>query len=112
MTNVIERAKAHFAQEGPKEIEVPEWGDENGPLIIYSSPMTLQDRDVCLEQAGGPNLKFHLYAIIRKAKDADGNPIFTKADKSDLLYKVDPSVLIRVGAEIVGTTSVEGMEKN
>ena len=40
--SAIDRAKAHFKSLQIKAIEVPEWGDENGPLIVYVEPFTLK----------------------------------------------------------------------
>ena len=39
----IERAKTHFAEQDVKVIKVPEWGEEDKPLEIYSKPLTLSE---------------------------------------------------------------------
>ena len=39
----IERAKAHFAEQDVKVIEVAEWGEDDKPLKIYSKPLTLAE---------------------------------------------------------------------
>ena len=36
----IDRAVAHFSAQEVRTIEVPEWGDEDGPLVIYVEPFT------------------------------------------------------------------------
>jgi hypothetical protein len=48
-----------------------------------------------------------LYSIITKALDADGNKLFTIADKDKLLNNADVSVLAEVSAKILGTTNQE-----
>ena len=39
----IERAVAHFSAQEFRAIEVPEWGDDDGPLVIYVEPFTLRE---------------------------------------------------------------------
>ena len=50
-----------------------------------------------------------------KAKDMEGNQLFSRSDKPDLMRNCDPDVLIRVANNIMGTdedTSFEVLEKN
>lgn len=112
----IDQAKAHFSTFKTIECEVPEWGKKNDkgkfePLIIYSGPVTLMDRAVCIEKAGGENLKFFAYLLIRMGKDKDGNKLFHPGDKADLMHKVDSNIVIRVGKEILRVDEQEDMEK-
>ena len=54
-------------------------------------------------------------ALIMKAKDAEGNCLFTKADKPELMRSCDPDVLIRVASQIMDTgnsSDLETLEKN
>ena len=37
--SVIDKAKQHFSGQEITKIAVPEWGDENEPLYIYSKPL-------------------------------------------------------------------------
>ena len=53
-----------------------------------------------------------VYAIITKSLDADGNKLFTLADKESLMTKADVEVLSNVASEILGSvTSEEAQEK-
>ena len=40
----IDRAVAHFSAQEVRTIEVPEWGDDDGPLLIYVEPFTLREQ--------------------------------------------------------------------
>ena len=109
---VLDNAVNHFEAQERIEYEVPEWGnDKNTPLIIYADPVTLADRSICFEKAGGTNLTFYIYLIIRMAKDKDGKQLFKAGDKATLLYKVDPDVVQRVGTAIARADSFDDLEK-
>ena len=41
--SVIDNAKKHFAEQDVKVIEVPEWGEDDKPLRIFSKPLTLAE---------------------------------------------------------------------
>lgn len=112
MNDILKKAIDHFAGQEKLKIEVPEWGDDKGPAIFFSAPMTLADRNFCIEKAGGANLKFHVYSIIRMLKNEDGTPVFKGGEAYDLQTKVDPTVLLRIGQQILRAPSVEDMEKN
>lgn len=108
--DILENARKHFDQ-GRQSMDVPEWGDGKNPAVIYWDPVTLMDRNDAVEKAGGANLKFHAYMVIRKAKDADGNRIFKDVEASDFFYKVDPGVVVRISNSMLNVADVEGMEK-
>ena len=62
--------------------------------------------------ANGGDLEVMVYAIITKSLDADGNKLFTLADKETLMNKADVEVLSNVASEILGSiTSDEAKEK-
>lgn len=109
--SVLQKAKDHFAGMERLEIEVPEWGTENKPLKIFSNPVTLKDRKICLQKAGGENLEFFAYLLIRMAEDEKGEKLFKAGDKADLIYRVDSRVLIRLGAQILRAEEEEDLAK-
>ena len=43
--HIIEKAKSHFKNQNVNVIEVPEWGEEGSPFLIYSTPFTLAEKD-------------------------------------------------------------------
>ncbi len=99
---IIDRVRAHFDSKEAKIIEVPEWGDGNESLYIYVTPMTLAQKNRLYKMAKDDDLSLMVEALILKAKDKDDNPIFTRADKPDLMRSCDPDILIRVANSIIG----------
>ena len=113
MTNqVMDRIKAHFDSKEVKIIEVPEWGDSGNPLYIHSSPLTLAQKNRLYKMAKDDDLGLMVEALIMKAKDVEGNCIFSRADKPDLMRSCDPDVLIRIATAIMETSNFEAAEKN
>jgi hypothetical protein len=113
VSSVIEQMKRHFAAFGTQSIEVPEWGEDGKPLVIYYTPMTLAEKqrlDYALEREGRVGRLAD--ALIMKALDAQGKPLYTVADKKALREEVDPDVLARVVVRMMTTPSIEDMEKN
>lgn len=110
---VIDRAKMHFKpmRSAPKKIHVPEWGDgEEG--VFYATAMNLKEREIC-DKMGKTEIDVALEVIIRKLEDQDGEKVFNRGDKQDLMTKVDPRVLERVAKEILGENlDIEDAEKN
>ena len=107
---VLENAKKHFDALGVNKIEVPEWGDENGPLIIYSEPCTLADKGKIKTRADRDGeINALVYILILKAQDAQGEKLFTIEDKQALKTKVDPDVLSRVVSQLMRAQSVSEM---
>ena len=113
MTKAIERAKLHFQpmRSTPKKIHVPEWGDgEQG--VFYATALNLKERQV-IEKSSKYETELAVEVILRKLEDNDGNKVFNRGDKQDLMTKVCPRVLARVAGEILGEENdVEEIEKN
>lgn len=110
--HVIERAKTHFSMKEVKVIEVPEWGDENSPLLIYASPMTLAEKRRLFNGTKETDIFVLVDLLIMKAKDQKGDPIFTLEHKRDLTSSVDPDVIARVSNEILQAPTIEDHLKN
>lgn len=110
--SVIDRARTHFKEQGTRRIEVPEWGDEAGPLIVYADPLTLAERRRLFQRNKGDDVGLSVDLLIAKACDANGAKLFTLEDKHSLLNGVDPAVVVRVAAEMVVSTPLEAAEKN
>lgn len=101
MSKVLAAAKAHFKDilggglKGP--IRVPEWETE-----IYYKPATtfLQESKIVELTQAGKTVEALVEALIMRSLDAEGNPVFTKADKPELMRFVDPAVIMRVMSEM------------
>tara|TARA_Y100000361_G_scaffold148367_1_gene161087 strand:+ start:73 stop:411 length:339 start_codon:yes stop_codon:yes gene_type:complete len=107
MSKVIDNVVAHFDSQDTFSFEVPEWGDDNGPLVIYVKPLTLQESKKLYAMSNNVDLEVMVYSIITKALDSQGNNLFTIADKDKLMNHADVTVLAEVSAKILGTTSPE-----
>ncbi|MGL4406021.1 MAG: hypothetical protein ACRCT6_09690 [Notoacmeibacter sp.] len=113
--NMIDRAKAHYkalANE-PKRIEIPEWGEDGEPAVVFVTPITLAERNKMKRVENGNELAAEI--LIMKAQDKDGNPVFKKEDKIELMRFTDSRVVGRVITAIVGdddNTVMDDMEKN
>lgn len=99
---VIEQAKKHFKDKEVREIAVPEWGDEGGPLVIYADPVTLAEKNRVKKRIDRDGLEGLAFALVLKAKTADGEKMFTIKDLHDLAHKVDPDVLTRIASDLMG----------
>lgn len=106
----IDRAKAHFADFGVQSMEVPEWGDESGPLVIFWQPLTLAEKQK-LHNLGEANGYVARLAdcLVMKALDAQGKPIFTIDDKVTLRRAVDPDVIARVVTRMMASPGAKEM---
>ena len=109
---VLDNAKQHFQEKETKHIEVPEWGDENGPLIIYAESLTLQDKQRIYKKAKEGELISLAYVLIWFAKDKDGEKLFTIEDKRALTTSVDPNVLANIANKILEAPEIEDLKKN
>lgn len=107
--SVLDTAKAHFSAQEMRCIEVPEWGEENAPLLIFSKPFTLAEKQRLYKNAKDSELEVLVYTLILKALDSEGNKLFSLEDKHVLMHKVDPDVLTRVATDIHQTSSVEDL---
>ena len=107
MSKVIDNVTAHFDSQDTFSFEVPQWGDENGPLVIYVKPLTLQESKKLYAMSNNVDLEVMVYSIITKALDSQGKNLFTIADKDKLMNQADVTVLAEVSAKILGTTSPE-----
>ncbi len=108
----IQRAKDHFNSIQVKRIEVPEWGDEKGPFVIYSKPFTLRDQGK-LQYATKNSNESEMLAelLLMKCLDEKGDSIFTIEDKITLKTAVDANIIARIAAQIM-MVSPQELEKN
>jgi len=110
--SAIDNAKKHFAEQDVKVIEVPEWGDENKPLKVYSKPLTLAETSKLYKMSKEDDLTMMAYVLIYKALDENGDKLFDLADKNALLNQVDGEILVGVATQIMGQEPIEETKKN
>lgn len=99
-----------------RTIEVPEWGEDNAPLILYASAITAGDiKKLQREHKNFLNdmsIDGMVDLIINKAETKDGERAFTKLDKQILLNE-KINIIAEVSAKMFGdVVPVEEHEKN
>lgn len=97
-------------------IEVSEWGEDDKPLLVYSSAITAGD----LKNIQRKHKNFlsemtidgMVDLIIMKAQDVDGNKLFTLEDKVYLMGE-DLIVISNIASHMFGDIdTIEDAEKN
>lgn len=112
MSKVLEAAKAHFkdvlAQGLRGPIVVKEWGD----VEVWYKPATnfFQEAKIIELQSQGKTVDALVQALILRALDKEGKPLFTNGDKQELMREVDPNVILRVITEMNDPASQEKIE--
>jgi len=110
--SVLDRMKAHFSDIGVRHIEVPEWGEDGQPLVIYFSPLTLEEKQKLQTIGERDGYVARLAdALVMKAMDKDGKKLFTIEDKRTLRKQVDPDVIARVVLEMMSSPGADEMGK-
>lgn len=112
MSDLLDRARAHFERMSKQKVEVPEWGDEEGnPAEIVFAPLTLRDRQVLRQRAGDSEAKLMLFVVMLHAKKADGTPWFTDSPATikALEREVDPAIIARVAARMLGVSKADDL---
>ena len=104
----IEKAIEHFKNRETKVIDVSEWGD----LQIFVEPITLKEKQKLYKNSKQDELGVLVDALIMKAKDGEGNKLFTLEDKLKLLNSADPDVIARIAEQILIWEPVEEIKKN
>lgn len=108
---ILERARDHFASLDGQSIEVSEWGDDDGPLVVFFDPMTLREKSRLYRMAKNDDMALLAHAVIMKAADGSGNKLFTLEDKHALMNKVDPNILARIANRIIGANEDDTEKK-
>jgi hypothetical protein len=110
--SIIGRATDHYKQKPLRRIEIPEWGDDEGPLVVFAEPFTLRDQaKIATVTKNQPESEVLAELLIMKLIDEDGNKIFTVEDKHALRTQVDAQVVARIATQVMGVD--EGsLEKN
>ncbi len=99
-----------------RTIEIPEWGEDNVPLILYASAITAGDINKLQRKhktfLNDMTVDAMVDLIIMKAETKDGQKAFTLEDKP-FLMKEEVNIIATLSAKMFGeTVSVEEQEKN
>lgn len=101
--SVIDKATAHFEEvlaqglRGP--IDVPEWDTK----VYYKPSTTMYEESKIIELTqANKTTEALVTTLIMRARDKDGEPLFTGADKQKLMRAVDPKVILSIVTQMGG----------
>jgi len=99
-----------------RTIEIPEWGEDNVPLILYTTAITAGDINKLQRKhknfLNDMTVDVMIDLIIMKAETKDGNKAFTLEDKP-FLMREEVNIIATLSAKMLGdVVSVEEQEKN
>lgn len=101
--DVLQRIKNHY-EDNKKTVvvEVPEWGEDDKPLVIHASPMSLKQRSQINERMKRKGeFDAYCYALVLLAKDENGKKIFKPGDEITLMTQGTAQVVMRVANELL-----------
>lgn len=104
MSNVLERAKAHYQALPRFDIKIPEWGDAGSPAVITWTKLTVNEQDriyapIAGASPGGGTVR--LRAVLIKACDENGKLLFDGMAEHALRYEVDGDIIGRIANAIL-----------
>lgn len=103
---------AERRQKQARIIEVSEWGDDGAPLHIYVYPLTAGDINKIQKKhknfLNDMTIEGMIDLIILKAGNADGERLFTLADKTHLMDEPLP-LISDIASQMFG--DIEGVEE-
>ena len=110
--SAIEAITGHFRNQlagGLQSIEVPEWLIEDKPLVIWFKPATNPKTQETLSKLFNEKkpIEATVQALIIRACNEDGTPMFKSVNKTELMNHCDVDVLIRVVGEINNFQAVD-----
>lgn len=103
---ILANARKHFDKLRKQSVEVPEWGDDSGPLVANFDPATLRQRQEIEKRSGNSEARRLALAVILLLKDDSGNPVFEDdaVSLNTLESAVDSQVVARVAQTVLGLT--------
>lgn len=114
MSKAVDKITKHYRTQLGGELlkhHVYEWD-----LDVYYKPISSLKHEAQIVEltSQGKSVEALVVSIINKALDADGQPLFTKADRAVLMNEADPTVVLNLATVLNGAElpSVEDLEKN
>jgi len=98
---LIDKAKNHFSKEilgNLKTLEVPEWGDDQGPMVIYYYPKMnfAQQRKIGELLEKGDRAEALCQQLIYRVLSENKKPMFAQGEMKLLMNSVDPDVVLSI----------------
>lgn len=96
MARAIQKIQDEYKKKASiREIEVPEWD-----LKIYVAPATLETMHQIIGNGEKTSAEIIAQTLIHRARDAEGNPLFTRAEVDMLMARSWLPTITRVAARI------------
>ncbi|MDX8383027.1 MAG: hypothetical protein R8M45_03025 [Ghiorsea sp.] len=111
MGKLAERLKASRSL-SYRQFEVSEWGEDDQPLVVYCTPITLSDLSKIKARSDGDDAANLAYTVILKALDAQGDHLFGLEDKPFLMGEESSNVVSKVVLELNKVTGFEALKKS
>lgn len=106
MNAILDKARQHFASMARQNIEVPEWGGEDGPMRVYFDALSLAARqNIETRSKGSASARLSLTVILH-ALDADGKKLFVDDAVTRRAFdrEIDPAVIARLAGAMLGVS--------
>ena len=113
--NILDNAKKHFDEISGtlRKIEVPEWGDESGPAVIYAKPMNMVQKSEVIALVNADKMGESLFLkIFHMARNESGTRQFKRTDSDTFLKEVDPDVMSTIAMKLDSELNDEKIRKN
>lgn len=99
--SVLENAIAQFEARPTFEIEVPEWGKPDAPLVVYYKTPNAATLSKVIKESKGDPIEQAARLVAHCARDGKGEKMFNPIDYKDLMIKVDFAIVSRIAAAIM-----------
>ena len=108
----IDRARKAYHGVGRQRLEVPEWPDDQGhPLEVFFEPLSQADLEHLTAQNPTSVYQEHVYLLINKLRDDQGQPLFDYRDKIALMHEVEAGIILRLKNAIWSTSSIQTVDE-
>ena len=108
----IDYVRQAFFARGRRELVVPEWSSDDHNFTVYFTPFTAAEEEAIRAREPKNSAEYNVYALILKAKDQDGTPLFSFGDKHALMTECDYMTVIRLTNEMSKTLTEDEAKKN
>lgn len=108
----IDYVRQAFFARGRREFAVPEWSSDDHNFTVYFTSFTAAEEEAIRMREPKNSAEYNVYALILKAKDQDGKPLFHWGDKHALMTECDYMTILTITSEMSKTLSAEEAKKN
>lgn len=113
MSDILDRARAHFSNMGRRKVEVPEWGIDGEPAVFYAPALTLRDRQSVERRCKNDVATRMILTVIMFLQKEDGTLAFADnaSTRKALETEVDPAVVAALANAILTVSGSDDLEK-